>query len=128
MSAEPPGCVLKARDRLFPSWGLSAVAEIWGEKNKVASSRKRKHIPQRTCVACRSVRPKRELTRLVRTPEGEVVVDETGKQSGRGAYLCPTADCWETALAKGALDRALRTKLTDETKARLQDYADRLRR
>ncbi len=91
------------------------------------SSGRKKHIPRRTCVACRTVRPKRELVRVVRTPEGDVVIDETGKQSGRGAYLCPTAACWETAMSKGLLMRALRTELTDDEKARLRDYAAGLR-
>jgi predicted RNA-binding protein YlxR (DUF448 family) len=84
---------------------------------------KRKPVPQRTCVACRAVRPKRELVRIVRTPEGGVAVDETGKRSGRGGYLCPETSCWQKALSKGQLARALRTKLTEEEEARLRDYA-----
>ena len=91
----------------------------------MTSSRK-KHVPRRTCVSCRHVRPKRELVRVVRTPEGDVVIDETGKRSGRGAYLCPTAECWETALSKGLLKRALRTDLTEEARARLKQDAARL--
>lgn len=86
-------------------------------------SRRRKHIPQRTCIACRTVRPKRELVRIVRTPEGGVMVDETGKRSGRGAYLCPRHDCWETALAKQQLERVFKISLTTETKGQLQEYA-----
>jgi predicted RNA-binding protein YlxR (DUF448 family) len=86
-------------------------------------SQRRKHIPQRTCVACRTVRPKRELVRIVRTPEGDVMIDETGKRSGRGAYLCPRRDCWETALAKQQLERVLKIPLTSETKGQLQEYA-----
>src|ERR671916_796064 len=50
-----------------------------------------RHIPERTCVACRSPRPKRELVRVVRAPDGTVTVDDTGKKSGRGAYLCRRA-------------------------------------
>jgi predicted RNA-binding protein YlxR (DUF448 family) len=73
---------------------------------------KRKHVPQRTCVACRQVRNKRELVRVVRTPELRVEIDETGKKSGRGAYVCRTAACWRLALDKGALGRALNTSLT----------------
>ncbi|MGD2177423.1 MAG: YlxR family protein [Anaerolineae bacterium] len=84
---------------------------------------KRKSVPQRSCVACRARRAKRELVRIVRTPEGEVAVDETGKRSGRGGYLCPRRSCWEVALSKGQLDRALRTKLTEEEKAQLREYA-----
>jgi hypothetical protein len=93
---------------------------------KAARSPRRKHTPQRTCVACRAVRPKRELVRIVRTPEGSVVVDETGKQNGRGAYLCRTRACWETALSEGLLKRALRANVTEETKAHLREYAANL--
>ena len=89
----------------------------------MARTRKKRHIPQRTCVACRTLRPKRELVRVVRTPEGHVAVDETGKRSGRGAYLCPTSACWEKALSKGLLSRALRITLTEEGQARLREYA-----
>ncbi len=89
-------------------------------------SKRRKHIPQRTCVACRAVRPKRELVRVVRTPEGGVMVDETGKRSGRGAYLCPRRGCWETALAKRQLERVLKTALTSETEGQLREHAAEL--
>ena len=84
---------------------------------------RRKHIPQRTCVACRTVRPKRALIRIVRTPEGEVRVDEKGKQSGRGAYLCAQRVCWEEALKRRRLDTALRTTLDEATVDALRAYA-----
>jgi predicted RNA-binding protein YlxR (DUF448 family) len=71
-----------------------------------------RHIPQRTCVACRSERPKREMVRIVRAPDGAVSVDPTGKQSGRGAYLCLLPACWQTALKRHALDKALKTELS----------------
>ena len=71
-----------------------------------------RHIPQRTCVACRSERPKREMVRIVRAPDGAVGVDPTGKRSGRGAYLCLQLPCWQTALKRHALDKALKTELT----------------
>ncbi len=54
-----------------------------------------KHVPQRTCVVCRSERGKRELVRIVRTPDGAVRVDPTGKVAGRGAYLCKARPCWQ---------------------------------
>ena len=82
-----------------------------------------KHVPQRTCVACRTVRSKRELVRVVRTSEGAVMVDETGKRNGRGAYLCRQRGCWETALERGQLERALKVTLDAETKAQLREYA-----
>jgi len=86
-------------------------------------SQRHKHVPQRTCVACRTVRPKGELVRIVRTPEGAVMVDETGKRNGRGTYLCRQRGCWETALARRQLERALKTTLTTETEAQLWEYA-----
>ncbi len=86
-------------------------------------SQRRRHVPQRTCVVCRTVRPKRELVRVVRTPEGAVVVDETGKRSGRGAYLCRQRGCWERASMRRQLERALKVALTAEVEAQLQEYA-----
>jgi predicted RNA-binding protein YlxR (DUF448 family) len=87
---------------------------------------RRKHVPQRTCVACRTVRPRRDLVRVVRTPEGVVVLDETGKLNGRGAYLCRQRSCLEAALAQRQLERALKTSLTAETKSKLKEYAEGL--
>ncbi|HQE91802.1 MAG TPA: YlxR family protein [Anaerolineae bacterium] len=84
---------------------------------------RQKHVPARTCVACRMQRAKRDLVRVVRLTEGGVVVDETGKQKGRGAYLCRQRACWTLALQRGALHHALRTTLTTEEMAVLQRYA-----
>ena len=83
-----------------------------------------KHVPQRTCVGCREVLPKRKLIRLVRTGEG-VQVDPTGKLAGRGAYLHDRRQCWDRAL-KGALGHALKTTLTVEDRARLEEYMNTL--
>ena len=80
--------------------------------------RRGKHVPMRTCVGCREVLPKRALIRLVRTPEG-VKVDPTGRLPGRGAYLHDRRACWERALKKGSLARALRVTLTEEDRQRL---------
>lgn len=85
--------------------------------------RRRKHVPHRTCVACRTGRAKRELVRVVRTPEGAIVIDETGKRNGRGAYLCAQRSCWERALEHRHLERALKVELTTEAQAQLRDYA-----
>ncbi|MGC8857341.1 MAG: YlxR family protein [Anaerolineae bacterium] len=79
-----------------------------------------KHVPQRTCVGCRTVMAKRELIRLVRTPQG-VLVDPTGKLAGRGAYLHDKRSCWESGL-KGALAHALKTTLTMEDRERLEAF------
>ncbi|MDX1436186.1 MAG: YlxR family protein [Anaerolineales bacterium] len=85
--------------------------------------RRARHIPQRTCVGCRSVTGKRALIRLVRTPEG-VLVDETGKLAGRGAYLHDQKDCWERGLG-GSLAKALKVDLSGEDLARLQEYMEK---
>jgi predicted RNA-binding protein YlxR (DUF448 family) len=86
----------------------------------------KKHVPLRTCVQCREVRPKRELVRIVRTPQGEIKIDETGKAPGRGAYLCLSAACWEPGVAGGRLDQALKTKLSPDDRERLLAYARQL--
>jgi predicted RNA-binding protein YlxR (DUF448 family) len=83
-----------------------------------------KHVPQRTCVGCREILPKRKLIRLVRTAEG-VQVDPTGKLAGRGAYLHDRRECWERAL-KGALSNALKTTLTVDDRARLEETMNSL--
>jgi predicted RNA-binding protein YlxR (DUF448 family) len=83
-----------------------------------------KHIPQRTCVGCRSVLAKRQLIRIVRTPEG-VQVDPTGKLAGRGAYLHENRPCWERGL-KGALAHALKIELSPEDRERLTAFIDTL--
>jgi predicted RNA-binding protein YlxR (DUF448 family) len=86
-----------------------------------------KHIPQRMCVACRERDSKRALTRIVRTPEGEVVIDPTGKRNGRGSYLCDNPGCWEKAIKGGLLTRALNTTLTAEAIETLRQRAASLR-
>jgi predicted RNA-binding protein YlxR (DUF448 family) len=86
----------------------------------------RKHIPMRTCVQCREVRPKRELVRIVRTPQGTVEIDARGKAAGSGAYLCRNRACWEKAIPKKQLDHALKTQLSPEDKMRLMDYGQQL--
>jgi predicted RNA-binding protein YlxR (DUF448 family) len=63
------------------------------------------------------------LVRIVRTPEGAIVIDETGKRNGRGAYLCSQMSCWERALERRHLERALKVKLTTEAQAQLAEYA-----
>ena len=71
-----------------------------------------KHVPQRTCVGCREILPKRTLIRIVRMATG-VKIDPTGKLAGRGAYLHNKRSCWDRGL-KGALGHALKTALTSE--------------
>ncbi|HHY62034.1 MAG: YlxR family protein [Bacillota bacterium] len=82
---------------------------------------KARKVPQRTCVGCGAVRDKRDLVRVVRTPEGQVLLDPSGKRAGRGAYLCPNRDCLAKAARGGKLSRALETDMPDEIIARLQE-------
>lgn len=74
--------------------------------------RKRK-VPLRKCVACQEMVHKKDLIRIVRTPEGEVTVDPTGKASGRGGYLCTKKSCLDLARSRKALDRSLKTTVDD---------------
>jgi hypothetical protein len=82
--------------------------------------RRSKHVPQRTCVGCREVLPKRSLIRIVKSPEG-VLVDLTGKAHGRGAYLHDQRSCWMRGIKSG-LGHALKTELTEQDKQMLLDY------
>lgn len=83
-----------------------------------------KHVPQRTCVGCRTVLAKRQLVRIVRSPDG-VLVDPTGKLAGRGAYLHDRRSCWEAGL-KGSLARALKVDLTAADRERLEAFVSTL--
>jgi predicted RNA-binding protein YlxR (DUF448 family) len=80
---------------------------------------KPRKIPTRMCVACHTSRPKRELVRVVRTPTGAVVVDPTGKLAGRGAYVCPSADCARSGVRDGRLSHALEVPLPEGLEAEL---------
>ncbi|MBI3942088.1 MAG: YlxR family protein [Chloroflexi bacterium] len=91
-------------------------------KSKQNSAVRRKHVPQRTCIACRQVRDKRDLVRVVRTPEGSIEIDERGKRNGRGAYLCRSSTCWALALNRKALEHALEVEITPAQKEMLQEY------
>jgi uncharacterized protein len=73
-----------------------------------------KHIPLRSCVACRDNKPKRELVRVVRVSENLVEVDLTGKKNGRGAYFCPAQECWELGRKRRALNHALSMTVSPE--------------
>ncbi|MEW6182538.1 MAG: YlxR family protein [Bacillota bacterium] len=72
-------------------------------------------IPQRLCVGCREMKPKRELIRIVRTPEERIAVDPTGKMPGRGVYICPSERCLKEAIKGKRIGRALERALPEET-------------
>jgi predicted RNA-binding protein YlxR (DUF448 family) len=86
--------------------------------------RRTKHVPQRTCVGCRTVQDKRELIRIVRTSEG-VKVDLRGKVAGRGAYLHDKRSCWQLGL-NGRLAHALKTELSKQDRQALIEFAENL--
>lgn len=81
---------------------------------------KKRKVPMRTCTGCSASRPKRELIRVVRTPDGTVVFDPTGKVAGRGAYLCPNVECLERARKTKRLETALECTLSNETVEQLR--------
>lgn len=79
-----------------------------------------KKVPERTCVITKEKLPKQELIRVVRTPEGKVVVDETGKQNGRGAYLKKDIEVFNKAKKTKILDRILEVEVNEEVYADLE--------
>jgi predicted RNA-binding protein YlxR (DUF448 family) len=80
-----------------------------------------KHMPERTCIACRSTKGKRELIRLVSSPAG-IEIDPMGKKAGRGVYLCPCSTCWERGLKTNRIEFGLRAKMSAENRQSLVDY------
>lgn len=83
-------------------------------------------VPQRSCVGCQQVFAKRELLRVVRTPEGQVVLDTTGKRSGRGAYICHRVECFDQAVKGQRLQRALEVPLPAEVLEQLRSAIGRV--
>ncbi len=84
-----------------------------------------KHVPQRTCIACRQVKAKRELVRIVKTNDG-LIVDADGKKPGRGAYLCKAKECWENSLKGNRLEFVMRSALTQQDRQQLEEYIKKL--
>ncbi|MFT8347900.1 RNase P modulator RnpM [Clostridium saccharoperbutylacetonicum] len=82
---------------------------------------KAKKIPLRMCTGCMEMKPKKELVRVVKSPEGDVNVDLTGKKSGRGAYVCKSIECFEKAFKTKRLSRNLETNISEEIYEKLKD-------
>ena len=80
---------------------------------------KTRKVPMRMCVGCREMKPKKELLRVVRSPEGSLSVDATGRKPGRGAYVCRSAECLKKAIRQKQLERAFDCALQDEVKEAL---------
>ena len=81
----------------------------------------KKRIPMRMCTGCGEQRPKRELIRVVKSPEGEISLDLTGRKPGRGAYLCKNIECFQKARKAKRLERTFSTTLSDEIYDRLEE-------
>ena len=96
------------------------MANATGQQSK--QQKKPKHVPLRTCISCKDTKPKRELLRIVRTTDGHVIMDATGKKSGRGAYLCAKRSCWENALKKKRIEQEFEVTLSAEDRAALEAY------
>ena len=83
-----------------------------------------KKIPLRQCIGCREMKPKKELIRVVRSPDGEISLDFKGKASGRGAYLCPEPACLKKAVRAKALERALSVSIPPEIYEKLREQME----
>ena len=87
-------------------------------------SQQNRQIPTRTCVVCRTKRQRDELIRLVKTPEGQILFDSTGRMDGRGAYVCADADHWGEGIDRGRLKNALKATIEDSTLRSLNEAMD----
>ena len=83
-----------------------------------------KKIPMRQCLGCREMKPKRELIRVVKSPEGVISLDFRGKTSGRGAYVCPDMNCLKKAMKSKAIERAFETAIPEEIYAQLTEQME----
>lgn len=82
---------------------------------------KQRKIPQRMCVGCQEMKNKKELLRVVRTPDGDIMIDETGKKAGRGAYICANEQCFTKAYKEKRLERALKHDIASEVYESLRE-------
>jgi len=80
-----------------------------------------KKIPQRSCVVCRTKKDKNELIRIVKNQTNEIIIDESGKKPGKGAYICDSIECLEKGIKNKALKRALETEIPDEIYENLRE-------
>ena len=85
-----------------------------------------KRVPLRMCLGCRQMKPKTKLTRTVKSPEGDISLDPTGKKPGRGAYICHDTDCLKRAIKSNALARAFKTKIPEDMTDKLHNFLSHL--
>ena len=101
------------------------VADLYPEALQRSALSTGRYIPQRSCVACGKKLSKRQLIRIVRTPQGAVTVDPAGKMAGRGAYLCCAEMCWTRGMSKGGLERSLKVNLSTQDKEQLLAFYEK---
>lgn len=94
------------------------------ERKRNISPHPVRHVPRRTCLACRQIKAKQELIRLVRIADDRVEVDPSGKKVGRGAYLCRARQCWETGLKGDRLEHTLRTRISQDNRQDLVRFGE----
>ena len=95
------------------------------QKQKMATILKNK-VPQRKCIGCNESKPKKELIRIVKTPEGEMLVDDTGRANGRGAYICNNLECLQKAIKTKGLDRAFKMNVDTDVLIKLSEEMAKL--
>ena len=117
---QPPVEAAKSFSEWFPNKGLRRKA--LGQFSGGPVLPKNRHVPERSCVACGAKMPKERLVRVVRTAQGSVSVDGTGRAPGRGAYLCRASECWDRAIGKGALGRSLGRDLSLQDLEQVRTY------
>jgi hypothetical protein len=117
-AAERPG-----EDRQDQLTGVEAAANSRPTSSRIVLLlADRRHIPERKCVACGQRFPKQELIRVVRTPEGSVLVDQAGKRPGRGAYICRSETCWQGGIPKSSIERSLNITMTPESQSQIAAF------
>ena len=95
------------------------------QKQKMATILKNK-VPQRKCIGCNESKPKKELIRIVKTPEGEMLVDDTGRANGRGAYICNKPECLQKAIKTKGLNRAFKMNVDTDVLIKLSEEMAKL--
>lgn len=85
-----------------------------------------RRVPQRMCLGCREMKNKKELIRIVRTPEGEIELDNTGKKPGRGAYICPDLQCYSKAVKSKSIQKALEKSIPEEINEKIKDQLEKM--
>lgn len=113
--------------KTFPDWSPAGYAgetqaNTGGKFSRGTALPKNRHVPERSCVACGAKMPKAQLVRIVRTGQGPIIVDNNGRESGRGAYLCHIPECWDRAIGKGALERSFKQALSTQDLRPVRDY------